>query len=115
MRMASPDEARYVEIPREMVQTGDYLTPRLNGLKYFEKPPLLYWIQTVPIKLFGIQEGAMRLTVVIFALLGCLMTYFFTQRLYDRETGLWASGILGTSLLYNVLGRLPLIWAFWVF
>jgi hypothetical protein len=42
-----PDEGRYAEIPREMVATGDWLTPRLNGLKYFEKPPLQYWATAV--------------------------------------------------------------------
>ena len=104
--LAAPDEGRYVEIPREMVATGDYLTPRLNGLKYFEKPPLLYWLQTVPIKLFGIKEWAMRLPLAFLALFGCLITYFFTQRLYGRATGLWTTTILGTSLLYYVLGRL---------
>jgi 4-amino-4-deoxy-L-arabinose transferase-like glycosyltransferase len=104
--LAAPDEGRYVEIPREMVQTGDYLTPHLNGLVYFEKPPLFYWIETLPIRYFGIQEAPLRFPLAFLALLGCLLTYFFVQRLYDRATGLWATGIVGTSLLYNVLGRL---------
>jgi len=104
--LAAPDEGRYVEIPREMVESGDYITPRLNGLKYFEKPPLIYWIETIPLRFFGMHEWAMRLPLAILALLGCLLTYFFTQRFYDGRTGLWASGILGTSVLYNVLGRL---------
>jgi len=103
--LTAPDEGRYVEIPREMVATGDYLTPHLNGLKYFEKPPLLYWVQAIPIKFFGIQEWAMRLPLALFALLGCLMTYFFARRLYSRSTGLWSASILGSSLLYNSLAR----------
>lgn len=47
--LAVPDEGRYSEIPREMVATGDYITPRLNGVKYFEKPVLFYWLQSVSI------------------------------------------------------------------
>ncbi len=65
---------------------GDYMTFRLNGLKYFEKRPLLYWIQTIP-KLFSIREGVMRLTVAFFDLLGCLMVYFFVSTVgSDEET-----------------------------
>ena len=41
--LANPDEGRYAEVPREMVATGDWVTPRLDGVNYFEKPPLVYW------------------------------------------------------------------------
>jgi len=42
-KLIRPDEGRYAEVPREMAVTGDWITPRLNGIKYFEKPPLQYW------------------------------------------------------------------------
>jgi hypothetical protein len=54
--LSVPDEGRYVEIPREMVATGDYLTPRLNGVKYLEKPALFYWLESLSIQLFGLKE-----------------------------------------------------------
>src|SRR5882672_1148141 len=49
----APDEGRYAEIPREMVATGDWLTPRLNGLVYVEKPPLQYWLTAASFQAFG--------------------------------------------------------------
>jgi 4-amino-4-deoxy-L-arabinose transferase-like glycosyltransferase len=107
--LATPDEARYVEIPREMVVTGDYLTPRLNGVKYFEKPPLFYWMQAASIKAFGLQEAAMRLWVVLFAILGCLATYVFSQKYFNRAAGIASSLILGSSVLYFSLGRLIIL------
>src|SRR5579871_4757097 len=59
--LATPDEARYSEIPREMVVTNDFTTPHLNYIKYFEKPALFYWLQTASIHAFGLQEQSMRL------------------------------------------------------
>ena len=56
-----PDEGRYAEIPREMLATGDWLTPRLNGVLYFEKPPLQYWLSAISMKLFGLNGAAARL------------------------------------------------------
>lgn len=56
-----PDEGRYAEIAREMAQTGEWITPHLNGLKYFEKPALHYWISAAAFKLFGESEWVARL------------------------------------------------------
>lgn len=106
---ATPDEARYVEIPREMLATGDWITPRLNGVKYFEKPPFLYWLQAINLKIFGLQEGKMRLWIVFFATLGCIATYCFGQSVFNRSTGLIASGILATCCLYFSLARLIIL------
>ena len=102
----SPDEGRYSEIPREMVASGDYLTPRLNGVKYFEKPPLFYWLQSLSIQLFGLSEWSLRLWTAIFALFGCLAVYTGGRKLFGQKSGLLASVILATSLLYFAMGRI---------
>ncbi|MBY0282262.1 MAG: glycosyltransferase family 39 protein [Alphaproteobacteria bacterium] len=106
---ATPDEGRYVEIPREMVATGDYLTPRLNNVKYFEKPPFFYWLQASSIKMFGLDEAPMRLWVVFFAFIGCLATYHFGKTHFDRTTGFFSAFVLGSSVLYFSLSRLIIL------
>jgi 4-amino-4-deoxy-L-arabinose transferase-like glycosyltransferase len=103
--LSVPDEGRYVEIPREMVVTGDYLTPRLNGVKYFEKPPLFYWLESVSIKHFGLKGFWLRLWPALFALTGCLLVYGSGVRLFGRRTALIAAMVLATSLLYYALSR----------
>jgi 4-amino-4-deoxy-L-arabinose transferase-like glycosyltransferase len=103
---AVPDEGRYVEIPREMVTTGDYITPHLNGLKYFEKPPLMYWIQSFFIKVFDLKEWAMRLPLALLGLFGCFITYVTGRFLFNRSIGFLAATILGSSLLYIILAQL---------
>jgi len=99
-----PDEGRYSEIPREMVASGDYITPRLNGVKYFEKPVLFYWMQAGAIKLFGVSEWSLRLWSAFLAALGCLAVYYAGYRLFGRSTGLFAAAILATSVWYDLLG-----------
>src|SRR5574341_604550 len=102
----SPDEGRYSEVAREMVVSGDYITPRLNGVKYFEKPPLFYWLQGLSIKLFGVNEWSLRLWTAAFACLGCLAVYVSARRLFGRRSGLIAAVVLATSLLYYAMGRI---------
>lgn len=107
--LANPDEGRYAEIPREMLAAGDWVTPRLNGVNYFEKPPLVYWATAASLKAFGPTEWAVRGVPVFFALLGILFTYASTRRLYGRYAGLAAGIVLATSLLYFALARIVLL------
>lgn len=101
-----PDEGRYGEISREMLANHNFLTPHLNAIKYFEKPPLFYWLGALTQKFFGLNEFAVRLPAAFTAILGCLLVYAAARRLYDRNTGLLASVILATSILYFTLGHL---------
>jgi len=107
--LANPDEARYAEIPREMVASGDWVTPRLDGVVYFEKPPLLYWVTAASLALFGPDETAMRAGPALFALLGVLATYAAARRLHGRTAGLVAAAVLATSTLYFALGRILIL------
>ena len=72
----SPVEGHYSEIAREMVVSGDYLTPWLAGMKFLEKPPLFYWLESGNIKLFGLSEWSLRLWPAVFGTIGCLAVYF---------------------------------------
>lgn len=101
-----PDEGRYAEIPREMLASGDFVTPRLNGVKYFEKPALFYWLEAGAIRVLGLNEWALRLWPALFALFGGLAVYAGARSLYDRRTGLLAAAILATSPLYFLLARI---------
>ena len=107
--LGSGDEGRYAEIPREMVATGDWVTPRLDGVNYFEKPPLMYWAVAGSLQLFGSSEWAVRAVPALFALGGVLLTYAAARRLYDRLAGLIAAVVLGTSLLYFALAHILLL------
>jgi 4-amino-4-deoxy-L-arabinose transferase-like glycosyltransferase len=103
--LANPDEGRNAEIPREMVASGNWVTPRLNGVNYFEKPPLMYWTVAAGMEVFGANEWVVRAAPVIFALAGILFTYAAARRIYGHAAGLAAATVLGTSLLYFALAR----------
>src|SRR4051812_49428037 len=64
-----PSEARYIEIPRQMLATHDWLTPRIDGVPYLEKPPLFYWMQAVALSIFGMNEFAGRIATALLAAL----------------------------------------------
>lgn len=100
-----PDEARYVEIPREMIVLHDYITPHLNFLKYFEKPPLFYWMQCLAIKTLGFHRLVYRLPTLLMGVCGVLMTFFFTYRWYGRKTAWIAGFILAFSPLYFIMAH----------
>jgi hypothetical protein len=102
----SPDEGRYSEVAREMAVSGDYITPRLDGVKFFEKPPLFYWTQSAAIKLFGLNEWDLRLGPAMFALLGCLAVYFCGGKLFGRKTGWCAALVLATCGLHYAMSRM---------
>ena len=95
-----PDEARYVEIGREMFLSSNYITPHLNGSIYIDKPILFFWIESLLIRFFGKNEWSVRLLPEFFGVLGCLVTYWAGTKLYNRRTGLLSACLLMTMGLY---------------
>ena len=99
------DEGRYAEISREMVASGDWLTPRLDGLKYFEKPPLQYWATAAAFEAFGQNGWTARLWTGLTGFLGVLFATFFAWRLFGAEAGQAAGLILASCLMWVFLGH----------
>lgn len=96
----SPSEGRYAELAREVVDTGDYITLHLAGIKFLEKPPLFVWLETIAIRLFGIHEWALRLWPALLALVGCVAVYAAARQIYGRPVGLIAAALLASSGLW---------------
>ena len=99
------DEGRYAEIPREMLATGDWVTPRLDGLKYFEKPPLQYWATAAVYAVAGESNATSRLWTALTGFLGLLMTAFAAWRLFGTGAAWGAAAFLGGSVYYAIMGH----------
>ena len=105
-----PDEGRYAEIPREMVASGDWVTPTLNGLRYFEKPPLQYWATSALYSAFGVHEWTARLWSASLAFLCIPLVFAFARRIgYRTETAVIAAALLAVNPYFALIGQLNLL------
>jgi len=105
-----PDETRYAEIPREMLSTGDWVVPRYNGLRYFEKPPLGYWLNAVSIAVFGENAFAVRLPGALAAGLTALLIFAFTNRSFgNRQIGFYAALIYLSFLVVYAVASIAVL------
>ncbi len=104
--LLDPDEGRYSEIPREMIESGDYITPRLNYVAYFEKPVLHYWLTVLSFKVMGQNEFAARFWPAVLALAGVFVTYWLANRMNGPRAALLSAWILATSLVYFAIGQI---------
>ncbi|MHA4870925.1 glycosyltransferase family 39 protein [Duganella sp. PWIR1] len=98
--LVSPDEGRYADMAREMLLSGDWITTRLNGLKYFEKPPLHNWMSALSFALFGIGEWQARLWNAVCGMLGVLLVGYTGARIFGGRAGLYGASILASMLLW---------------
>ncbi|MBZ0248514.1 MAG: glycosyltransferase family 39 protein [Burkholderiales bacterium] len=102
--LAHPDEGRYSEISREMAASGDWVTPRLNGIKYFEKPPLQYWASAAAFRLFGESPFTARIYTALAGLLALAAVGFTARRLAGTDAALLAVGVLLSSPYFLGMG-----------
>lgn len=103
------DEPRYARATVEMIESGNWLVPTLNGKIWFDKPILIYWMMAIPVKLFGPTEIACRFFAALGTSITCLLTFFIGKRLFDARVGLWAEIISATTLLTVAIGSLAIV------
>ncbi|MFO1364837.1 MAG: glycosyltransferase family 39 protein [Burkholderiales bacterium] len=101
--LAHPDEGRYAEISREMVVTGDWVTPRLNGYAYLQKPPLQYWATAAAYEAFGVSEWTARLWTALTGLAAVFVTAFAGRRLLGPAAGTLGALALAASPYFVVM------------
>jgi 4-amino-4-deoxy-L-arabinose transferase-like glycosyltransferase len=114
--LIGPDEPRYAEVAREMYETGDWITPRLGGIEWFEKPALTYWLSAAGYKLFGLSEFAARFNIALIASIGVLLLFFFGWKIRSSRFGYLSASVLVTCGLWPGFARgatfdLPLAFA----
>ena len=97
--LSRPDEFRYAEIAREMLTTGDWVTPRFNGVRYFEKPVLGHWVNAASLAVFGENAFAVRLPMALTTGLTALFLYGFVRRLTRRVELAFDSSAIQLSFL----------------
>ena len=105
-KLQHPDEGRYAEIAREMAASGDWVTPRLNGLKYFEKPPLQYWATAATFSAFGVREWTARLAPAVAGVLAVLIVGLTAARLDSATTGAFVALVQAGSVWPFALAQL---------
>ncbi len=114
----NPDEPRYAQVAREMMRSGDYIHPRLNGKSYPDKPPLYFWLIAAASLFSGeVSAFSARLPSVLAGLGVALLTFLLGRRLFNRRTGLMAAIILLTNVEFFYIMtscHLDTLLAFWV-
>jgi 4-amino-4-deoxy-L-arabinose transferase len=110
--LSSPDEVRYGEIAREMIASGDWVSPHLNGVRYFEKPALGHWLNAVSLRVFGENAFALRLPAALATGLAALIVFLLARRFVGRSEATLATAIFLTTFLVAGVGTFALLDAF---
>ena len=100
--LTEPDEGRYAEVAREMVASGDWIVPRTNGFKFYDKPVLHYWVTAVAFEAFGVHNWTARLWTMLAGLISVVCIGYAGMRVFGRREGIIAALVLGSSFLYVI-------------
>lgn len=101
-----PDEGRYAEIAREMVETGNWLVPHIWYVPHLDKPPFTYWAVAASLAVFGVNEWAVRLPLALAGLSAAWATFLLVRSVAGAAAARWSVLILATSMLYWVMARM---------
>jgi 4-amino-4-deoxy-L-arabinose transferase-like glycosyltransferase len=101
-----PDEGRYAEIAREMVETGNWLVPHIWYVPHLDKPAFTYWAVAASLSVFGVNEWAVRLPLALAGLSAACATFLLVRSVAGAAAARWSVLLLGTSTLYWVMARM---------
>jgi 4-amino-4-deoxy-L-arabinose transferase-like glycosyltransferase len=104
-----PDEGRYAQIPREMLDRGSWVLPTLQGEAYLDKPPLMYWLVAGSYAAFGVSETSARLVPAVCVHLTIMLLYLLGRRSIGERGAFWAAVLLCVSPGYLGVARLLLL------
>jgi len=107
--LLEPDEGRYAQIPKEMLDRGEWVVPTLQGEPYLDKPPLLYWLVRISYQVFGVNEAAARLVPAVCVHLTILLVYLLGRRSVGERAAFWAALLLTVAPGYLGVARLLLL------
>lgn len=103
--LLDPDEPVYAETPKEMILFNDFISPRIYGEYWYDKPPMYYWLVAGTYKLFGINEFTTRLPAAISAILCVVVIYIYGRKFFSERAGIISALILATSIEYFYVGK----------
>lgn len=103
--LLDPDEPVYAETPKEMFSFNEFVSPRIFGEYWYDKPPMYYWLVAASYKVFGISEFAARFPSAILAVACTLLVYLSGRRLFNERAGIAGALVLATSIEFFYLGK----------
>ena len=103
--LLDPDEPVYGETAKEMLSTGDWLSPRIYGEFWYDKPPLFYWLESISFTLFGVSTASARLPSILMGALLSPYLYLSMRKLVGEKAALYGAFISASSLEIIVLAR----------
>jgi 4-amino-4-deoxy-L-arabinose transferase-like glycosyltransferase len=103
--LLEPDEGRNAEVGREMVVSGDWITPHYNGFAYLDKPAVFFWMVATSLKTFGVSEAAARLPSALMGVATLLLVWFLARRMFGDGSGLRAGLVFAACPLALALAR----------
>ena len=98
--LSIPDEGRYADISRHMFESGDWLVPRLDSLPFIHKPPMLHWLSSIAMHIFGVHVWVVRLVPVLAASLLLIGTYLFVRKYLSQKIAELSILMMATNLLF---------------